>query len=117
MYSPSSPTAARSADNLTALSPLGHGELPFHSNSHRHPQMHPHPSARRGSTASSIHSVGGVLDSAPNSLAASLYESSQNAISTLLQPPIVRTGLQPHTSAPASTAHKPPTARDIPRLA
>ncbi|KAF5241982.1 hypothetical protein FAUST_3512 [Fusarium austroamericanum] len=114
MYSPSSPTAARSADNLTALSPLSHGELPFHSNSHRHPQMHPHPSARRGSTASSIHSVGGVLDSAPNSLAASLYESSQNAISTLLQPPIVRTGLQPHTSAPASTAHKPPTARDIP---
>ncbi|KAF4970613.1 hypothetical protein FSARC_2394 [Fusarium sarcochroum] len=76
--------------------------------------MHPHPSSRRGSTASSIRSVGGVLDSAPSSLAASLYESSQNAISTLLQPPIVRTGLQPHTSAPASTAHKPPTARDIP---
>lgn len=36
------------------------------------------------------------------------------AISTLLQPPIVRTGLLPHTSAPASSAHKPPTARDIP---
>lgn len=36
------------------------------------------------------------------------------AISTLLQPPIVRTGLQPYTSVPASTAHKPPTARDIP---
>ncbi|EDN91813.1 hypothetical protein SS1G_07674 [Sclerotinia sclerotiorum 1980 UF-70] len=36
------------------------------------------------------------------------------AISTLLQPPIVRTGLIPHTSAPASSAHKPPTARDIP---
>lgn len=36
------------------------------------------------------------------------------AISTLLQPPIVRTGLVPHTSAPASSAHKPPTARDIP---
>ncbi|KAH7188989.1 Vps54-like protein-domain-containing protein [Fusarium flagelliforme] len=110
----SSPNAAKSADNLTALSPIGHGELPFHSSNHRHPQMHPHPSARRGSTASSIHSVGGVLDSAPSSLAASVYESSQNAISTLLQPPIVRTGLQPHTSAPASTAHKPPTARDIP---
>ncbi|RGP77725.1 hypothetical protein FLONG3_4114 [Fusarium longipes] len=117
MYSPGSSNAAKSADNLTALSPLSHGELPFHSNSHRHPQMHPHPSARRGSTASSIHSVGGVLDSAPSSLAASLYESSQNAISTLLQPPIVRTGLQPHTSAPASTAHKPPTTRDIPPVA
>ncbi|ORY71636.1 putative GARP complex component, partial [Pseudomassariella vexata] len=36
------------------------------------------------------------------------------AISTLLQPPIVRTGLLPHTAAPASSAHKPPTARDIP---
>jgi vacuolar protein sorting-associated protein 54 len=39
------------------------------------------------------------------------------AISTLLQPPIVRTGFQPHTSAPASSAHKPPTARDIPPVA
>ncbi|KAF5701197.1 VPS54-like protein [Fusarium globosum] len=114
MFSPSSPNATKSADNLAALSPIGRGELPFHSNSHRHAQMHPHPSSRRGSTASSIHSVGGILDSAPSNLAASVYESSQNAISTLLQPPIVRTGLQPHTSAPASTAHKPPTARDIP---
>ncbi|KAM0214469.1 hypothetical protein ACHAPA_010438 [Fusarium lateritium] len=113
MFSPSSPTATKSADNLTALSPTGRGELPFHS-SNRHAQMHPHPTSRRGSTASSIHSVGGMLDSAPTNLAASLYESSQNAISTLLQPPIVRTGLQPHTSVPASTAHKPPTARDIP---
>ncbi|EFX02605.1 garp complex component [Grosmannia clavigera kw1407] len=31
-----------------------------------------------------------------------------------LMPPIVRTGLQPHTSAPAHSTHKPPTARDIP---
>lgn len=36
------------------------------------------------------------------------------AISTLLQPPIVRTGLPPHATAPESSAHKPPTARDIP---
>ncbi|KAF4452515.1 hypothetical protein F53441_4627 [Fusarium austroafricanum] len=114
MFSPSSPNAAKSADNLATMSPIGRGELSFHSNNHRHTHMHPHPSSRRGSTASSIHSVGGVLDSAPSSLAASVYESSRNAISTLLQPPIVRTGLQPHTSAPASTAHKPPTARDIP---
>lgn len=40
--------------------------------------------------------------------------NSVAAISTLLQPPIVRTGLLPHTSAPASSAHKPPTTRDIP---
>ena len=34
------------------------------------------------------------------------------AISTLLQPPILRTGLFPHTSAPG--AQKPPSTRDIP---
>ena len=34
------------------------------------------------------------------------------AISTLLQPPIVRTGLLPHTSVPSS--YKPPSTRDIP---
>ena len=39
------------------------------------------------------------------------------AISTLLQPPIVRTGHQAHTSVPASSVHKPPTARDIPPVA
>ncbi|TVY41786.1 Vacuolar protein sorting-associated protein [Lachnellula occidentalis] len=67
---------------------------------------------RRGSTASSIQSIGGTLDTATNWHG--LSESGQNAISTLLQPPIVRTGLIPHTSAPASSAHKAPTARDIP---
>ncbi|CAG8952935.1 hypothetical protein HYFRA_00007650 [Hymenoscyphus fraxineus] len=67
---------------------------------------------RRGSNASSIHSIGGALDTASNWHG--LNESSQNAISTLLQPPIVRTGLLPHTSAPASSTHKPPTSRDIP---
>lgn len=39
---------------------------------------------------------------------------SQNAISTLLSPPIVRTGLIPHTSLPQSSTHRPPTTRDIP---
>ena len=34
------------------------------------------------------------------------------AISTLLQPPIIRTGLLPHTSGPG--AQKPPSTRDIP---
>ncbi|RDL36422.1 uncharacterized protein BP5553_05774 [Venustampulla echinocandica] len=70
---------------------------------------------RRDSTASSIHSIGGSLNTAPRWH--DLSESGQNAISTLLQPPIVRTGLLPHTSAPASSAHKPPTARDIPPVA
>ncbi|KAG9227947.1 Vps54-like protein-domain-containing protein [Amylocarpus encephaloides] len=44
----------------------------------------------------------------------SVAESGQNAISVLLQPPIVRTGMLPHTSAPSSATHKPPTAKDIP---
>ncbi|KAK6581000.1 hypothetical protein PZA11_006488 [Diplocarpon coronariae] len=68
--------------------------------------------SRRGSTASSIHSIGGTLDTASHWH--DLNETSQNAISTLLQPPIVRTGLTPHSSAPASNAHKLPTTRDIP---
>lgn len=37
------------------------------------------------------------------------------AISTLLQPPIVRTGLVAHTAAP-SGGHKPPSTRDIPTV-
>lgn len=69
---------------------------------------------RRGSTASSIYSVGGSLDTSPSAWNGSVLELGQNAISTLLQPPIVRTGLLPHTAAPVSSTHKPPTARDIP---
>lgn len=38
---------------------------------------------------------------------------SSTAISTLLQAPIVRTGLTPHTAVPA-TGYKPPSSRDIP---
>ena len=65
---------------------------------------------RRGSTASSVRSIGGMLDTTgPGTIA----ESGQNAISTLLLPPIVRTGLQPHTAI-SGTGFKPPTQRDIP---
>lgn len=109
MYS--SPIAGRSVDNLAPLSPPGRADYPFHSS--RIAQGHGRPHSRRSSTASSIHSIGGTLDTSLSSGSA-VYESGQNAISTLLQPPIVRTGLQPHTSAPASSSHKPPTARDIP---
>ncbi|GME41820.1 Vps54-like protein [Neofusicoccum parvum] len=69
-------------------------------------------SARRGSTASSIHSIGGTLDTSSQRHFAPVTESSQNAISTLLQPPIVRTGLLPYTSAPSAV--KTPSTRDIP---
>ncbi|OJJ32831.1 hypothetical protein ASPWEDRAFT_42862 [Aspergillus wentii DTO 134E9] len=66
---------------------------------------------RRGSTASSVASIGGVLDSSHHH--GSIAESGQNAISTLLQSPIVRTGLVPHTAV-SSTGYKLPTSRDIP---
>ncbi|KAI9696196.1 MAG: hypothetical protein M1820_008264 [Bogoriella megaspora] len=51
---------------------------------------------RRGSTASSM-SIGSI-----------------GAISTLLQPPIVRTGLAPYPSALVSSSQKQPTSKDIP---
>ncbi|KAF2745031.1 Vps54-domain-containing protein [Sporormia fimetaria CBS 119925] len=69
---------------------------------------------RRGSTASSIHSVGGVLDSSYKATMGSVREQSHNAISTLLQPPIVRTGMLPHTSTSAPPGHRPPSTKDIP---
>ena len=53
----------------------------------------------------------GLLESFPHAIMHTL--TPVKAISTLLQRPIVRTGLLPH-AAPASSAHKPPTARDIP---
>ncbi|QYS94901.1 Vacuolar protein sorting-associated protein Vps45 [Trichoderma simmonsii] len=110
MYS--TPSAGRSVDNLAPLSPGGRADYPFHSG--RIGQGHQRPHSRRSSVASSIHSIGGTLDTSLSGGSSAVYESGQNAISTLLQPPIVRTGLQPHTSAPASSSHKPPTARDIP---
>ncbi|KAH8750000.1 Vps54-like protein-domain-containing protein [Hyaloscypha sp. PMI_1271] len=105
------PAPRHSVDSLSPISPSPtRGEYPFPrtGSSGRY-------QPRRGSTASSIHSIGGTLDTASHWHR--LSESGQNAISTLLQPPIVRTGLIPHTSAPASSAHKPPTARDIPPVA
>ncbi|KAK0673990.1 putative vacuolar protein sorting-associated protein 54 [Cercophora samala] len=99
----------KSVDSLSSTLSASHRtEFPFHGKGPSSPQRQ-----RRDSTASSIYSVGGSLDASAG-WTNSVFESGQNAISTLLQPPIVRTGLLPHTSAPASSAHKPPTARDIP---
>jgi vacuolar protein sorting-associated protein 54 len=69
---------------------------------------------RRGSTASSIHSVGGALDTAYKASMGSVTEQNRNAISTLLQPPILRTGMLPHTTATAMSSHRPPSTKDIP---
>ncbi|KAF2725149.1 Vps54-domain-containing protein [Polychaeton citri CBS 116435] len=79
--------------------------------------------SRRGSNASSFstnthtQSVGGSLDInvKRRGSTSSVREISQNAISTILQPPIVRTGLLPHTQATAqASGYKAPTVRDIP---
>ncbi|KAF5022521.1 hypothetical protein F66182_5423 [Fusarium sp. NRRL 66182] len=60
------------------------------------------------STASVMHPIGVHRDVAVASLSQNALESSQNAISTLLQPLMVRTGPS------ASSLHATPTARDIP---
>ncbi|KAK3944967.1 vacuolar protein sorting-associated protein 54 [Diplogelasinospora grovesii] len=108
--------ARKSVDSLSPTTPIGpRGDFPFHRKaSHSPHRPPPHTHQRRESTASSIHSVGGSLDTSSGSWATTVLETGQNAISTLLQPPIVRTGLLPHTAAPASSAHRPPTSRDIP---
>ena len=75
---------------------------------------------RRGSNASvtSVPSIGGSLDLRNRKNNIVRETASQNAISTLLQPPIVRTGLLPHTAAStASAGYKAPTTRDIPPVA
>ncbi|KAI0871319.1 Vps54-like protein-domain-containing protein [Hypoxylon argillaceum] len=105
----SNAAARKSVDSLPPWSPTSPTEFSFH----RQPTAS-HTRIRRGSTASSIHSIGGHLDTAPGTWSHAVLETGQNAISTLLQPPIVRTGLQPHAAAPASSTHKPPTAKDIP---
>lgn len=66
---------------------------------------------RRNSTASSITSIGGALDTGSINHP-TITETSQNAISTLLQHPIVRTGLQASTTVPSS-GYRVPTHRDI----
>jgi len=59
-----------------------------------------------------VNSIGGSLDIQHGRRNSAVRETSQNAISTLLQPPIVRTGLVPHAQPP--TGYKAPTTRDIP---
>ncbi|KAI4842544.1 Vps54-domain-containing protein, partial [Aureobasidium sp. EXF-8846] len=96
-----------SADLLESPSDLNHA-FPFPSSYQRRP-------SRRFSNDStlSVGSIGGALDThaaRPNN---SLREAGQNAISTLLQPTIVRTGLLT-PAASASSTYRPPSTRDIP---
>lgn len=102
------------------------GQYPFpQSNSLERHGSSGYYGARRNSAASSITSIGGVLDSptqgveiGKNGMFCRVRQqpvkltSYHTAISTLLQPPIVRTGLLPHAAGPS--APKPPSTRDIP---
>ncbi|KFH47619.1 Vacuolar protein sorting-associated protein-like protein [Hapsidospora chrysogenum ATCC 11550] len=89
MFSSSS-NAGKSVDSVAALSPGGRHELPLHS----------------------------LQQSGSANVQTELHgELHRIAISTLLQPPIIRTGLQSHSAVASSSAHKAPTARDIPPVA
>jgi vacuolar protein sorting-associated protein 54 len=87
---------------------------PFPSMDSPQRQRPPRGGVRRGSTASSIASIGGTLDT--TSSKKTIPELGQNAISTLLQHPIQRTGLQALGSS-ASSGYRAPTQRDIPPVA
>jgi vacuolar protein sorting-associated protein 54 len=113
----SAPSPRISIDTSSPSSPRSASGFPFpaHDSAHR-PTSSSRYQPRRGSAASiaSIGSIGGTLDTKTRR-GSSVRETSHNAISTLLQPPIVRTGLLPHTQASASAAgFKPPTTKDIP---
>ncbi|KAH8677897.1 Vps54-like protein-domain-containing protein [Xylariales sp. PMI_506] len=75
------------------------------------------PRSRQGSAASLIHSISGHVGPSTISSPGTVFEPGQNAISTLLQPPIVRTGLERPPFVPASSSYNTPTARDIPPVA
>ena len=131
----SSPAPRRSTDTLESpRSVISSNQYPFpqHDTSLR-PVSKGYSANRRASTASSVASIGGVLDTSSQGRAKPIAESGDNgqyrcscfscaggldlldsaiAISTLLQRPIVRTGLLPHSAG--AGAHKPPSTKDIP---
>ncbi|KAL5116620.1 hypothetical protein ACEQ8H_005498 [Pleosporales sp. CAS-2024a] len=117
MSSPRSPRrSAESLDTRSRTPPQPHHAVPIPTDwgANRPNSTGGRYQPRRGSTASSIHSVGGALDSGFTNSMGAVREQNQNAIATLLQPPIVRTGMLPHTAAQVSAAHRPPSAKDIP---
>ncbi|KAF2965227.1 hypothetical protein GQX73_g8350 [Xylaria multiplex] len=79
--------------------------------------MHTSPKSRQDSTANPRHLRGGYLGTATSDRSATIFEPGQNAISTLLQPPIVRSGLEPRSVAPSSSLYNTPTTRDLPPVA
>lgn len=94
MNSPAFRSAQDTVASPSTASPLSQYPFPGSDNGLRRGPF------RRGSTASSI----SLSSNAPT-----IVESSPNAISTLLQPPIIRTGLRP-----SDAGFKAPTQKDIP---
>ena len=121
------------------ITPIASPQFPFQFGNHESPQRPGssgrYTAARRGSTASSIASIGGMLDSSAPKRSNAIVEAGENgktftskafgdmiltsdpAISTLLSPPIVRTGLLPHTAVSSTSGFKAPSTRDIPPVA
>ncbi|EFE44882.1 hypothetical protein TRV_00363 [Trichophyton verrucosum HKI 0517] len=115
-----SPDSRKSVDSLPLSSPKSAAsqQTPFQQADSNSKSVSRHRlGSRRSSNASSITSLGSTfhppLLQQQHQQHGSIAEAGQNAISTLLQPPIVRTGLLPHTSAPPS-GYKQPSSRDIP---
>lgn len=113
----SAPSPRISIDSSSPSSPRSVSAFPFPSpDSSNRPISSNRYQPRRGSAGSiaSIGSIGGTLDT-KSRRGSVVREASHNAISSLLQPPIVRTGLLPHTQASAAAAgFKAPTTKDIP---
>ncbi|POR34297.1 Vacuolar protein sorting-associated protein 54 [Tolypocladium paradoxum] len=94
------PEAGKSADSLSALSPGGRHEVPLHR----------FVTAKHQLACSLLKATQQPAE--PRLCAASVKARLYGKLN-----PLVRTGFQPHTTAPASSSHKPPTARDIPPVA
>ncbi|CAD6499207.1 BgTH12-04859 [Blumeria graminis f. sp. triticale] len=102
-----SPASRHSIDSLSPTSP-GTIRSEYTSRAGTNTRFQPRNSLGIGK----LNSIGGTLDTATHWQG--LIETGQNAIHTLLQSPIVRTGSNSHTLLSTSSIHKPPTMRDIP---
>lgn len=116
----SSAATPRSSDDATespTLSSPTQKQYPFSNPDHQKRQnIINRTHVRRDFTASIASSIGGTLDTAIQPFG-QVNELAHNAISSLLSPPIIRTGLLSHPTTPASSVYRAPTSRDIPPVA
>ncbi|KAI1980107.1 hypothetical protein LOZ53_004732 [Ophidiomyces ophidiicola] len=92
------------------VSLLSEAEDPFSGHG---PSRGYRPATRESSANTSHSSIDGTWDSGSHPRRSIVTELGQNAISTLLRPPILWTGVPPRIAI-HSTSQKPPTSRDIP---